>query len=944
MRYILKLFFLCVIVIHWTAALTQTKDSTSVGTVRGTVRDTVHNYDLPFVSVAVYYARDTGLISYQLSNNQGAFHFKEMPTDIPLIIRFYSTGYHPATIRFLISAETKTIDLKNVCLYRDEGQLEEVVVRSTPPITMNGDTLEFNASAFRLDKNAVVEDMLRVLPGVTVWSDGSITVNGKQVSHVFVEGKPFFGNDARIATQNISKSAIDKVQVYQQNQNVNNPLDSITNINIKLKQDKNFGHFGKVATGYGTDKRYEADANVNFFNPLTQLGFIGASNNNNIIAGNASTLMRNSTYKGTGINVDYQPDFSLPGINKSNSVGVIFQHDFIPNPDYFKNNRLSGNYFLNKNNNTTIKNIQTITSLGNDSTQIKQEFTDATTSATFHHIHMRYDKKKNNSTFYIAANLTSNDSSHNQSKAISVTDGQQMPLSTSNIKSMETKHVKDGLLEIGLTNKKSIYSDNQRPEDWDIKYYANYDNTNFERTNKTNFKSAENALLDELLNRHYYTTSNSMKQHLFLSIGDFSKWIFGYKSKVMSRVNVKLQNSLDIVIHNENNKVDDMDTLTGIYTANNYLSGNNRFILVNEAPALNLSREINKTLGTRYQKSLLMTLSIQEQINSLNNNSNHAFQDISYSYARFTPNLEVRYSNYQFGDYQDSYNLKFALNPDFPTVAQLVPLVDSSNMYYIQEGNAKLKPTTQKEVTFVWQHVSFRTKNTFNYNVTASAGVIDNSFADSSITDVSGRSFHYAINADGKKYLRISGGLNKAMKFDQNHQLQISFLPTLIFMHTPNSINNVWNVSNSTNFSHSLTLYYSYKTWMTIYLKNANSYYHSRQTAYVANAFNNTLQSTMLNVGVNITKRLSCSSNITYNHNTSTASNGNRFTIWNAYASYRFLSSNNLELKVTALDLLNENTGIVNSGTNNTLSYGSTSTLRQYFMFTVSYFPRKFGQ
>ncbi|MCH5689671.1 hypothetical protein LWM68_38865 [Niabella sp. W65] len=139
-----------------------------------------------------------------------------------------------------------------------------MVVKAVVPITMNGDTLEINPAAFKLDSNAVVEDMLRRVPGITMWGDGTITVNGRKVNNVYVDGKPFFGDPA-MATQNLPKNAIEKIQVYKETDytkdNIDdNPADSMLTMNIKLREDKKFGYFGKAGAGIGTDGRYEADA------------------------------------------------------------------------------------------------------------------------------------------------------------------------------------------------------------------------------------------------------------------------------------------------------------------------------------------------------------------------------------------------------------------------------------------------------------------------------------------------------------------------------------------------------------------------------------------------------------------------------------------------------------------------------------------------------------
>ncbi|MDP3667974.1 MAG: hypothetical protein Q8R50_14930, partial [Sediminibacterium sp.] len=498
--------------------------------------------------------------------------------------------------------------------------------------------------------------------------------------------------------------------------------------------------------------------------------------------------------------------------------------------------------------------------------------------------------------------------------------------------------------ESGFANKKSIYSDKIFPGDFDINYSIDHSNTNSDQTRKTVFRSIPSPTQNKLYDRHYDRVGNSTKQNIFISLGDFSKWIFDYKNRIMSGINIKLQNYLNMTTHNENNVVRDIDTLIGAYLVNEYLSGNNRFTIINEMPTLNLSKNVTKNFGTHYQKSLLINFNIQKQFYSLRNSSNHTFQNTAYNYSKFTPNAGVSYSNYQYGEYQDIYNLQFKVSSDYPTAGQLVPLVDSSDLYYIQQGNVYLKPTNRNELTFSWQHTSFRMKNIFNYNINVSTGIVKNGFADSSITDSLGRSSYYIVNADGGKYLSISGSLNKAIKFDKNNQLQIAFSPSFNFKRAPNSINKVWNISNSSDFFIFLNLSYSYKDRIALNLKQIYSYYHSKQTGILSSDLSNSLQATTLSMSINFTKKINCSSNITYNNSISTASKANSFTIWNANASYRFLSSNNLEVKMAALDLFRQNTGIINSGSNNTLTNGSVNVLHQYFMLTLSYFPRIFGK
>src|ERR1700722_7037441 len=284
------------------------KVEVSTGAVKGAVKDSLHNIMLQSATVAVYKVSDSALIKYQLTNTFGEFQLANLPLNTKLKVVVSYIGYKSISSAFVLMAENNLLSLKTFNLERTADSMQEVFV--IPPVRLNGDTLEFNAAAFSLDKNAVAEDLLKKLPGVIVWGDGTITVNGKQNKQLLVEGKPFFGDDARIATQNLPKDAIQKVQVYTEQLNPYNPLDSITTVNIKLRSKAKKGHFGEIGGGYGTDKQYEAEGSLNVYSPRDLFGVAAASNNVNKVANDIYTLMRNNTFKGVSATVDYQPDFS----------------------------------------------------------------------------------------------------------------------------------------------------------------------------------------------------------------------------------------------------------------------------------------------------------------------------------------------------------------------------------------------------------------------------------------------------------------------------------------------------------------------------------------------------------------------------------------------------------------------------------------------------------
>ncbi|MGF1925073.1 MAG: carboxypeptidase-like regulatory domain-containing protein, partial [Bacteroidia bacterium] len=328
-------------------ASAQQINPTHIGSVKGILRDTARNYTLKSATVSLFKA-DSTLVNYQLSNNYGEFSFKNLPLNVKMYVEVSHVAYQLLRQDFTLVDGKSALDLKTLILKIRDITLKEVEIK-IPPISMNGDTLEFNSAAFKLDSNAVVEDLLRKIPNVTLWGDGQITVNGREVKSLLVNGKEFFGGDLKMATQNISKNALEKIQVYS-TRNEANPLDSSLTVNLKLKKGKESGFFGKVGGGYGTGEKYDFDGNINMFTPKMQIGIVGASNNINKMANSIRTLTSNSTFKGIGTNVEYQSDFRQPGINRSNVAGATFTYNFIEKPDWDKKSTLSGNYFLqNKN-------------------------------------------------------------------------------------------------------------------------------------------------------------------------------------------------------------------------------------------------------------------------------------------------------------------------------------------------------------------------------------------------------------------------------------------------------------------------------------------------------------------------------------------------------------------------------------------------------------------
>ncbi len=947
MRSIFRVF--CLACLCWcvTNTYAQKKDSTWVGTIEGTIRDSVYNFDLQSATLTLYKASDSSLVTYSLADGFGAFHFSELPLGTLLRLTASYVGYKNQDVFIRISKDTRKFTVPTINMERSGDSLNEVIVKSTAPIQMNGDTLEFNADAFHLDKNAVVEDLLRKIPNVTVWGDGSITVNGKEIKSLKVDGKPFMGGDSKLALQNISKGAVDKIQVYQVSKNESNMMDSTAEINIKLKADKKTSSFGKIGAGIGTDGRYTADGNYTIINGKTQIGIAVSTNNVNETPESVEAQLRNGTFKGVNASPEYQPDFSKAGVNKFTAGGIMLQHDYVENPTWNNTERLSANYFISNNNQTNTTRTNTQSLLGQDSSQTNLSNSTGHSTTLNNQLNGNYVKQKPQKTINVSLNGNITKNTNDNQQESQVYNQTNTLVSTNIVSSNSETNSKNMGLNISFEHGQAgWYSDYSKrfPSNYNLNYSMSAGNSSSNQIQKTDFTSLLDPSQNRLIDRHYDQNGNQMSHNLTGSWGDFVPWIFGRRS-FLKNTTLKINNNLTINTNRQNSRVSDWDTSLHIFQENNYLTNDNRYTTVDEQPGLELTKSIMKYSANRYYKYLSIGLSPKWRFFNQKNTATQLFQNFSRSYARFIPSVNINYYNNQMGAYNENLGLSYSIQSDMPDLNQLYPLVDSANITYLSLGNPNLRPTKRQEISVNFSHWDEHNgKNTFNFYLNASIGKVDNFFADSSYTDELGRTRHFAVNADGNRYFSFNGNFNKAVKIKKNHQLQFQFTTYARLDRTPNYVNEVSNVSNGFTANNTFNVYYTYKGIWATNIKQTYNYYRSKQTGINNTIYSNVDMTTSFSSSVNPISRWTIGSNVNFNRRTFSSTAANTFTIWNAYTAYRLLKGNNLEFKFSAMDLLHQNRNVFNSGSNNTVTQTWTNTLQQYFMFSISYFPRKFGK
>jgi len=257
-------------------------------TIYGQLKDTL-NDPVTSATVMLLQVKDSALAHYTISDSKGSFVFKNIKKS-DYLFKISHFIYMPQ--QFLIQPpEEKELDLGVILLKPIANFLMEVVIKEArAPIFIKGDTVEYDATTFKVPPGSTVEDLLRRLPGIDVDVDGNISTMGKDVKTVYVDGKAFFGNNPKTVTQNLDAQAVSKVQVYTEK----SEQEKITGIadgsqekvmNLALKEEYKKGYFGKATAGYGwgdyAPHRWLARGNFNWFTDKHQLSFIGYGNNLN---------------------------------------------------------------------------------------------------------------------------------------------------------------------------------------------------------------------------------------------------------------------------------------------------------------------------------------------------------------------------------------------------------------------------------------------------------------------------------------------------------------------------------------------------------------------------------------------------------------------------------------------------------------------------------------
>ncbi len=322
--YIKKYSFYLIFLLNIFSVNTYADTDTALKNIAGKIITYEDNIavPLPYASVQLLLKSDSSFIKGTTSNDDGIFNFTSIKENDYLIL-ITSVGYQNLYQELKVTAKKNNYDMGETVMIENTITLAEAsVVAQRREMTVKNDTVEYDANAYRLRENAVVEDMLKRLPGISIDEEGKIFVNGKEVKKVMVDGKDFFRSNPNLSIKNIPAHIMEKLQVIEDKSELSK-LTGIDDgeenlvINIGIQKDKKRGWLSSSNMGLGREPasseenlmRYSVNSFAARLYDETQLGLV--VNGNNI---NGMTIGGSGSTTGSG----------KPGLNSSLSTGINF--------------------------------------------------------------------------------------------------------------------------------------------------------------------------------------------------------------------------------------------------------------------------------------------------------------------------------------------------------------------------------------------------------------------------------------------------------------------------------------------------------------------------------------------------------------------------------------------------------------------------------------------
>ena len=894
-------------------------------TIKGVIQDTSAAV-MNGATVMLLTPKDSALVNFSRANDKGIFEFRNVKNG-NYILKISFVGFIP--FQQLLNPSTSEIeDLGTLKIKPISKELLEVVVRTArAPLTIKGDTIEYDARSFKVPPGSSVEDLLRRLPGMEIDAQGNIKAQGKDIKKILVDGKTFFGDDPKAATKNLGAETISKVQVFN-DKSEQSKLTGIDDgkkekaINLELKEEYKKGSFGKLTGAVGTDSRMAARGNYNRFNKTSQFSILGYGNNINETGVNWSDY---GEFKGNNsFNNNDNGDFGFGGGGRyfySNGDGITNNFD----GRGFTNNGGGGvNYnFDNKKTKVSTSYFYNQTRLFLDQFQNKKTFlqnssfttTDTSRQNNFrgnHSIGTRFEQMVDSNNTVIAK-LNMRMGRNENANALS-----QRNLTEENVLRTASNINNSSILNSFNLTSNIIYRHKFKKKGRTFALSSGYNITNSDGTENLNsinrFLNATNA--NDQIKALRQLNNNNNQENLFkvsaLYLEPLSKKIywetfynFSTDSRFVERV------SLNKLL--ENRRLDSLSVYFKNSVTYNRVGTSMRYS----------HSGVNVSVGLA---SVNYTLKGQQ----FPNKDGALLSNIDKNYSEITPNVDasVELKNNTY------FNVGYSLDINAPQIADLQPIINNNNPFFISTGNPDLSP--EKSHNFNASFYKFDPATFTNINVWSSynyllSKVVYNQIVDSTTFVTKTRPENLSGGTEFSTGIYMGFPIVKTkLSVNVNSNINISTSPTFI-----NGILNT-NDNQGYNVNVGFTLTPNDKL-----IVDASGRFGITNIKYsLSESQNQNIKNNGVNASIkwNFIKKTYLETNLNYrNYRNDRFGFNQDIPIFNASVRRLFMKDNKVEVRLAAFDIFNKNQSIIQQGAQNSVTNQTSLTLARYFMLSVTY-------
>jgi len=892
--------------------------------IKATITDSINGKPIEFASFSIINPENNKIVNGGISNSKGNIEINDISKGKYYIMISF-VGYKKYKNQLIANGSNSQINLGEIKLSNQGIDLNETEIQGVAiPIYIKEDTVEYTASSFVTDTNSVVEDLIKKLPGVDVDKDGKITAFGKEVTKVYVDGKPFFGNDTKTATKNLPVDMIDKVQIIDKksDQSIFTQIDDgdvEKVLNLVVKPGRKNGMFGKATAGIGTEKRYDGSGMINWFEGGRQVSAIGTANNiNNIrfsdfvsmdqnskLSGSISFLAKGGAGGGSRFfrGASSMPNLNASGINSSWSAGTNFRDSI------GKKISFTGSYMFTASDNTK-EQINSRQNYLKDSSFTYNNNSNSDNKNYNHNINMEFDYRIDsmNSLLFTPRIRISN-----------------------SISESENKFNTFGLTAIDFNKGNSFTSRDNQSISISGEMLLRHRFAKKRRTISISVKPSYKSTLSDGfdISNSYYMVLNNWKND---SINQRKKsesdekgfdTKISYTEPISSNIIMELSYNFNINNSNSDRKAYNYNPFTDEYSSID-TSYTNKYenTFINQKAAINFRVFKNLwdyTIGLGIEPSIIKSNTINK------------VKVLEQSVINFSPLFNLNYKPKK----GKNLRIRYRGNTNQPSLTQLQPVPDNSDPQYIVNGNPDLKPEFNNYLNVQYNSMDFANMNFIFAGLIAENTL--NKIANQIRYDSLGRQITTPVNVNGYYSINAFTGIGKPIK---------KFIINL----TANA-----GFSNDVNYSENR----SYTTQNLVLGINSRLNYNGKKitAAPIAKINYNKAMYSLKNLNntdyTNYTLGFDFQYDLIWNFKigsdiqyTANKGYGSAYDIsttnWNAFISKQLFKNKKAQIKFQVFDILEDNKSVYRTTTENYIEDGKINSLSRFYMLSFSYSFSKF--